>query len=81
MIQMVLTLIRGYKENNFELHVISICMPCSQCSLQTITTTAHNMYLITLINLSDTHRRCKELLEQNGLSVSQAYQANNKEEL
>ena len=35
----------GYKENNFELHVISICMPCSQCSLQTITTTTHNMYL------------------------------------
>ena len=23
------------------------------------------------MNLSDTHRRCKELLEQNGLSVSQ----------
>ena len=38
----------------------------------------HNSYaqyvpvkLITLINLSDTHRRCKELLEQNGFSVSQ----------
>ena len=38
----------------------------------------HNNYaqyvpvlLITLINLSDTHRRCKELLEQNGFSVSQ----------
>ena len=38
----------------------------------------HNNYaqyvpvqLITLINLSDTHRRCKELLEQNGFIVSQ----------
>ena len=56
----------------------------------------HNNYaqyvpvsLITLINLSDTHQRCKELLEQNGLSVSQPleksvwhkYQANNKEVL
>ena len=28
--------------------------------------------LITLINLSDTHRRCKELLGQNGFSVSQS---------
>ena len=38
----------------------------------------HNNYaqyvpvqLITLINLSDTHRKCKEMLEQNGLGVSQ----------
>ena len=29
------------------------------------------LYLLTLINLSDTHRRCKELLKQNGFSVSQ----------
>ena len=29
------------------------------------------VYLIKLINLSDAHRRCKELLEQNGFSVSQ----------
>ena len=36
---------KGYKENNFELHVRSICMPCSQCSLQRITTTTHIMYL------------------------------------
>ena len=28
--------------------------------------------LITLINLSETHRRCKELLEQNGFSVSES---------
>ena len=28
--------------------------------------------MITVINLSDTHRRCKELLEQNGFSVSQS---------
>ena len=55
----------------------------------------HNNYaqyvpvkLITLINLSDTHRRCKELLEQNGIIVTQPlvffwhnYQANNKEVL
>ena len=40
---------------------------------------AHNNYalyvpvlLITVINLSDTHRRCKELLEQNVFSVSQS---------
>ena len=30
------------------------------------------VYLIILINLSDTHHICKELLEQNGLSVSQS---------
>ena len=40
----------------------------------------HNNYaqyvpvqLITLKKLSDTHRRCKELLEQNGFSVSQPF--------
>ena len=40
---------------------------------------AHNNYalyvpvlLITVINLSDTHPRCKELLEQNVFSVSQS---------
>ena len=39
----------------------------------------HNNYaqyvpvlLKTLIKLSDIHRRCKELLEQNGFSVSQS---------
>ena len=37
--------VKGYKESNFELHVSSICMPCSQCLLHTITTTTHNMYL------------------------------------
>ena len=36
---------KGYKENNFALHVSSICMPCSQCSLHTITSTTHKMYL------------------------------------
>ena len=30
------------------------------------------VYLITLINLPDTLRRCKELLKQNGFSVSQS---------
>ena len=29
------------------------------------------VYLITLISLSDTRRRCKELLEQNGFIVLQ----------
>ena len=42
------------------------------CSLQRITTTTHNMYLCNWLHSKfDTHRRCKELLEQNGLSVSQ----------
>ena len=75
---MVLTLIRATSKNNFELHVISICMPCSQCSLQTITTTTHNMYLRTICTCVtdytfkfNTHRKCKELLEQNGFNVSQ----------
>ena len=41
-IQMVLSLIGASKKTIFELHASSICMPCSQCSLQTITTTTHN---------------------------------------
>ena len=51
---------KGYKENNFEFHVISICMPFSQCSLHTITTITQNMYLcnwlhswICLIHIAD----------------------------
>ena len=70
LIQIVLTL--TLQGNNFELHVSSCCMPCSQCSLHTITTTTHIMYLCNWLNLSDTHYRCKELLEQNGFSVSQS---------
>ena len=31
-----------------------------------------HVQLIILINVSDTHGRCKELLEQNGFSVSQS---------
>ena len=71
-IQRVLTLIRATRKTTFELHV-SLYMYASF----PIVFIAHDhnnyaqLYLITLINLSDTHHRCKELLEQNGLNVSQ----------
>ena len=72
MIQMVLTLIRATRKNNFELHVISICMPCSQCSLQRITQIRTICTCVTdYTHKFVTYGRCKELLEQNGFSVSQ----------
>ena len=66
-IQMVLTLIRATKKTTLNcMSALSVCLVPSEFFLQTITTTTHNVpvQMITLINLSDTHRRCKELLEQ-----------------
>ena len=72
MIQMVLTLIRPTRKTTLNcMSSLSVrLVPNVHCKrsqqLRTIC-----VYLITLINLSDTHCRCKELLEQNGFSVSQ----------
>ena len=55
---------QGYKENNIELHISPVCIvPMFFGYDQNIP-----VYLITLLNLSDTHPRCKEL-ENNGFSV------------
>ena len=67
-IQMMLTLIRATRKTTLNFNS-SICMPCSQSSNNCAQYVP--VSLITLINLSDTHRRCKTLLEQNGVSVSQ----------
>ena len=67
-IQMVLKLIRATRKTTLNcMSVVSVCLvPDGHC------TRSHQLHTkcITLINLSDTHRRCKELLEQNGFSVS-----------
>ena len=44
-------------------------MPFAQCSLRRITPISHNMYLIPLLHLSETHPRCKAILENNGFRV------------
>ena len=73
MIQMVLTLIRATRKTTLNcMSSLSVCLvPNVYCKRSQQLCTNVPVYLITLINLSDTHRRCKELLEQNGFSVSQ----------
>ena len=73
-IQMVLTLIMATRKTTLN------CMSAlSVCLVPNVIAHNHNNYaqyvpalLITLISLSDTHPRCKELLKQNGFSVSQS---------
>ena len=73
MIQMVLTLIRAKKKTTLNcMSSLSVCLvPNVHCKrsqqLRTICTCVTD-YTHTF----DTHRRCKELLEQNGFSVSQS---------
>ena len=70
MIQMVLTLIRATRKTILNcMSSLSVCLvPNVHCKrsqqLLTICTCAHKF---------DTHGRCKELLEQNGFSVSQSF--------
>ena len=83
-IQMVLTLIRATRKTTLN------CMPALSWNLvpNVHCTRSHQLHTICTC-VTDTHRRCKELLEQNGFSVSQSlvlclrnafdnYQANNK---
>ena len=72
MIQMVLTLIRGSRKTTLNcMSSLSVCLvPNVHCKrsqqLRTICTCVTDY-----THKFDTHRRYKELLEQNGLSVSQ----------
>ena len=72
MIQMVLTLIRATRKTTLNcMSSLSVCLvPNVHCKrsqqLRTICTCVTDY-----THKFDTHRRCKELLEQNGLSVSQ----------
>ena len=73
-IQMVLTLIRATKENNLELHIAALYALCPMYFAYHHTNYARNIpvYLITFLNLPEIHPGCKELLEQNGFSVSRS---------
>ena len=71
---MVLTLIRATKKTILNCtSALSVCLvPNVQCKRsQQLRTKCTCVTDYTHINLSDTHRRCKELLEQNGFIVSQ----------
>ena len=70
MIQMVLTLIRATRKTTLNcMSSLSVCLvPNVHCSqqLRTICTCVTDY-----THKNDTHRKYKELLEQNGFSVSQ----------
>ena len=72
MIQMVLTLIRATSKTTLDcMSSVSVCLvPSVHCKrsqqLRTICTCVTDY-----THKFDTHRKCKELLEQNGFSVSQ----------
>ena len=68
---MVLTLIRATKENNLELHIAALYALCPMYFAYDHTNYERYIpvYLITLLNLPETHSGCKELSEQNGFSV------------
>ena len=74
MIQMVLTLIRATRKATLNcMSSLSVCLvPNEHCKrsqqLRTICTCVSDY-----THKFDTHRRCKELLEQNGFSVSQPF--------
>ena len=73
-IWLILSLIRAAKENNFELHLTTLYELCSLF----FTYNHHNYsryipeYLVTMLNLSDTHPGAEELLKSNGFSVSRS---------
>ena len=71
---MVLTLIRATRKTTLDcMSDLSVCLvPNVHCKRSQQLRTICTCVLITLINLYNTHRRCKELLEQNGFSVSQS---------
>ena len=68
---MVLTLIRATNKTTLNcISALSVCLvPNVDCKRSQQLRTIYAQ--IALINLPDTHRRCKELLEHNGFSVSQ----------
>ena len=66
-IQTVLTLIRATRKATLN------CMSALSVRLvPNVHFTQSQQLRITLINLSDTHRRCKEILQQNGLNLFQS---------
>lgn len=71
---MILKYIHATKENNFDLHVATLQQLCPQCFAYD----HHNyaryvpVYLLTLLNLSETHPGSKVLLWRNGFSVSRS---------
>ena len=72
LIWLILTFIRATKENNFHLHLTTLHKLCPMIFAYN----HHNYsryipaYLITMINLPDTHPGAEDLLTKNGFSVS-----------
>ena len=72
-IQMVLTLIRATRKTTLNcMSVLSVCLvPNVHCKRSQQLGTICTCVTDNTHKLSDTHPRCRELLEQNGFSVSQ----------
>ena len=73
-IQTILILIRATKENDLDLHIAALYALCPMFFAYDHCNYARYVpcYLITLMNLPDTHPGCKELLQKNGFSVSRS---------
>ena len=73
LIWLILTFIRATKENNFHLHLATLYKLCPMFFAYN----HHNYslyipaYLVTTINLPDTHPGAEDLLKKNGFSVCQ----------
>ena len=73
-IWLILSLIRATKENNFELHLTTLYELCPLFFTYNHHNYSHYIpaYLVTMLNLSDTHPGAEELLKSNGFSVSRS---------
>ena len=74
MIQMVLTLIRATRKITLNcMSSLSVCLVPNVHRKRSQQLRTICPYVTDYTHKFDTHRRCKELLEQNGFSVSQPF--------
>ena len=73
-IHTILILIRATKENDLDLHIAALYALCPMFFAYDHYNYARYVpcYLMTLLNLPDTHPGCRELLQKNGFSVSRS---------
>ena len=73
-IQTILIFIRATKGNDLDLHIAALYALCQMFFAYEYCNYARYVpcYIMTLMNLQDTHPGCKELLQKNGFSVSRS---------
>ena len=73
-VQTILFLIRAIKENDLDLHIAAFYALCQMFFAYDHCNYARYVpcYLLTLMNLSTMHPRCKELLEEKGFNISRS---------